>query len=490
MKKTALLFGIALAMGLSACDDMLPNPEVPAYPEFDLFASDDLAIAQAGVSAEAPVPTVDLQAYANTGERVVLADITKLENWPSTYTLMFNVEASTTPDFAKTASFEVAAADGLVAVPAATINSLIYDNFTKDPSDITIYTRISAYAVQGTTTSMRLGGADYLYGEYTYIFKPFTPDRVLDSEYYLMTRVPGTDTWTPMQFLKADAGSSVYDNGQYSVAVDVTVPGLEWAVSYGKPGEKPLVSPVPDPADEDMTHGTLEENLDPVQYATFAEPMSFLVSIDVLANTYTVSLGYKQLYVPGNATSLNPGASNVLSLFTSDYINYSATMRLYGSWFLAAQRSDEGTFFVPAADQTESEKGVISADMAIAADHESTLSATNGLYFVSFNITTLKISAQPVKSIQVIGNFNGWNLETAVEMTSASRFQKWTAKGIELKAGEDFKFCVDHDWALSFGGSATDLKQNGGNLTVDADGTYDITLDFSKQPNTATFTKK
>lgn len=89
MKKTALLFGIALAMGLSACDDMLPNPEVPAYPEFDLFASDDLAIAQAGVSAEAPVPTVDLQAYANTGERVVLADITKLENWPSTYTLMF-----------------------------------------------------------------------------------------------------------------------------------------------------------------------------------------------------------------------------------------------------------------------------------------------------------------------------------------------------------------------------------------------------------------
>ena len=50
---------------------------------------------------------------------------------------------------------------------------------------------------------------------------------------------------------------------------------------------------MPDPADEDMTHGTLEENLDPVQYATFAEPMSFLVSIDVLANTYTVSLGYK-----------------------------------------------------------------------------------------------------------------------------------------------------------------------------------------------------
>lgn len=490
MKKTALLFGIALTMGLTACDDMLPNPEAPTYPEFDLFASDDLAIEQAGVTADAPVPTVDLQTLADAGERVVLADITKLENWPSTYNLMFNFEVSTTPDFAKTANMEVAAADGIVAVPAATINSLVYDNFTKDPSDITIYTRISAYAVQGTTTSMRLGGADYLYGEYNYNLKLFTPERTLSRQYYLMYREPGTQAWQTLQFIKAQPDMSVYDNGLFSVAIDVPAAGYEWAVSTTEPAQAPDISAIPDPEDPDQMHGTLAEGTDPVQTATISQAMSFLVTVDVIANTYTVSYGYKQLYVPGGASSSNPASASVLRLFTDDYINYSATMRLYNAWYLAAQPSSTGVFFIPDGDQETSDAGVITADMKMAEGSDATLSASNGLYFVSFNISTMKIKAQPVKTIQVIGAFNGWSLETAVEMASASRFQKWTAKGIELKAGEEFKFCVDHKWDLSFGGSATDLKQNGGNLSVDRDGTYDIAIDFSKQPNTVTFTKK
>ncbi|MDE6611937.1 MAG: SusF/SusE family outer membrane protein [Muribaculaceae bacterium] len=489
MKKTALLFGIALAMGLSACDDMLPNPEAPTYPEFDLFASDDLAIAQAGASAETPVPTIDLQTLADAGERAVLVDITKLENWPSTYDLVFDFEASLTPDFAKSVNFQATATDGMVAVPAATLNSLVYDNYTHDPSDVIIYTRIAAYAVQGTS-SMRLGGADYLYGEYNYNLKLFTPERVLDTEYYLMYREPGAQQWSTLQFAKADAASSVYDNGLYSVAIDVTAAGLEWAVSYGLPGEKPLVSPVPDPADADNAHGTLNADLDPVQPAILDKPMPFLISIDVLAGTYTVSVAYSQLYVPGGATSNNPAASSVLSLFTNDYVNYTGTMRLYSAWSLAAQRSENGIFFIPAEDQTVSEAGVITTDMTMATGRDKTLTATNGLYYVEFNITTMKIKASPVQSIQVIGNFNGWDLATAAEMTSASRFTKWTATGIQLKAGEEFKFCVDRAWTLSYGGELNDVQQNGANFTVDADGTYDITLDFSKQPNKVTMVKK
>ncbi|MCM1066161.1 MAG: hypothetical protein NC418_01140 [Muribaculaceae bacterium] len=499
MKKSALIFGIALAMGFAACDDMLPNPEPATFPELDLFSSSDLTIEQVNGGET----VIDLQPLADAGERLTLAKVTAIQNFPSSFDLVFRFEVSNTPEFTKTTLVETKLEGDLITVAPSTLNSAIYDTFTHDPGQIQLYTRVAAYAVQGTS-EMRLGGADYLYGKYDYKVTPFTPAVQLGYDYYLMYRPCGTQQWLTLRLNKVEAAASVYDNGQFAGRVEAPAGGIEWTISVGTTDGTSTLNPVPAEATNAIDEGTLTAGAAPEATVLEATNMTpYLVSIDVLKNTYTVSIAYDCLYVPGGATSSSNFAS-VLKLFTNDYVNYDGTMRLYGTYYFTAQPSNDGVVYLLAKETPEEggdpkdteittdANGVVTAQIqAFASAGEGTaFSATNGLYYISVNVGSLKMKVTPVNSIQLIGQFNDWTLETAPELTSASRFRTWSIKGVELKAGEEFKFCVDHAWAVSYGGDINNIVQNGGNLTVDEDGTYDITLDFAKQPNTVKITKK
>ena len=75
----------------------------------------------------------------------------------------------------------------------------------------------------------------------------------------------------------------------------------------------------------------------------------------------------------------------------------------------------------------------------------------------------------------IIGDFEGnsWDHDFAA-MTSAGD-NKWTAE-VELKAGKEFKVRADGAWDNSWG-------KDGGNMTVEADGTYVVTIEFDAQGN-------
>ena len=214
----------------------------------------------------------------------------------------------------------------------------------------------------------------------------------------------------------------------------------------------------------------------------------YLITIDVVNMTYKVTIAFEQLWVPGSATGTS--VKSALKLFTTDYVTYDGTLRLYNDWYISAQSTKKGISFMLDGEQTVSEQGVLKGSLVQVANGEGTnMTAENGLYYIKVNLGTMEYSATPIKQISVIGAFNEWNLETAVDLTPNARFQKWTANGVKLTAGE-YKFCVDHSWTISYGGQADDLVQNGASLMLDEDGTYDIELDFTKQPNKLKITKK
>ncbi len=487
MKKLAFLCGVALALGFTACDDELPNPQPQTNPQLPIFESAGLVLSQAGYGAN---EALNLQAFADQGLKAPLADVTTLVDFPEGFELLFKVEMSDTEDFAKTVTIDATMEDSVVVVPASTINTAISETFTKNPAEITLYTRIAAYAQNGAST-MRLGGKDALYGEYTYKIIPFTPDRLLEEAYVL--RYNAGNGWQTMPMVKTTT-DNVYDNGLFTAQVNVQAPGFEWTVLPASSATGSTLDGILGVAAADVngTEGALVEGEEAV--ANVINKVSpFLITIDVCNLTYKVNLSVENLWVPGGAT----GTSNfnrVLKLFTTDYVNYSGTMVLSSNWYLTGQASNEGLVYMLDGEQAESEAGIYSGNLVQLADASGTkMSISSGLYFISVNLGTLRYSASPIKQISVIGQFNNWDLETAVDMTKASRGAKWTVKDLRMTAGE-YKFCVDHAWALSFGGvekdAVDDIRQNGANLTLDEDGVYDITLDFSKQPNKVTLTKK
>ena len=61
----------------------------------------------------------------------------------------------------------------------------------------------------------------------------------------------------------------------------------------------------------------------------------------------------------------------------------------------------------------------------------------------------------------------------------------------DLNAGDEWKFRANNQWTVSLGGALDNLSPfNGDNLKCEETGTYDIRLDLSTLPWTATVVKK
>ncbi len=85
----------------------------------------------------------------------------------------------------------------------------------------------------------------------------------------------------------------------------------------------------------------------------------------------------------------------------------------------------------------------------------------------------------------LIGDFNGWGADLAMTQSGVI----WSASNVELVAGQGWKLRKDADWAVNRGavgdvepfavtvGEPVEVVNNGKNLTVPADGAYDIYYD-------------
>lgn len=490
MKKIALLLGVALGFGFAACDEFdLPNPPGQSNPEVPVFNSDNLAIAQA-------VETIDLNADKEAGQKVTLAEITKIVDFPEAYDLVFEMELADNEAFEEAVTLATELNDSLVQIEPSDLNKAIYNNFTKDPSDITVYARLAAFAELGAT-KVRLGGEDAWYGnDYKYLVIPFTPEKVIETSYYLLQRAVGATAWDVTSALpfSQTSDASVYDNPVFQIKIDVAAPGIEWAVIPGSSFDAANLDGIMGVVNPEALNGTLTEG-DDITPGLITEVSPYTIKVNIEEMTYNVALAFDYLWVPGNATSTS-NFSRVMRLSTTDYINYSGAVRLRNTWYLTGQPSNTGVVYNLGED--ENNKPVVDPETGIATGHLVNdlsgkgikMTATNGFYYVEANLGTLTYKTSPIETISAIGAFNGWDTASAPELSHNTAFTQWTISGVELEAGSEFKFCVNHAWTLSFGGAYDNLVQNGGNLVAPETGKYDIKLDFSTLPYTCTITKK
>lgn len=80
----------------------------------------------------------------------------------------------------------------------------------------------------------------------------------------------------------------------------------------------------------------------------------------------------------------------------------------------------------------------------------------------------------------VVGSFeaSGWADGNDVAMTE-TEVGVWVSAPVTMAAGNDFKVRANGDWTVNFGLTDDVAAQDGGNLKVEADGTYIVTLDLN-----------
>ena len=104
-----------------------------------------------------------------------------------------------------------------------------------------------------------------------------------------------------------------------------------------------------------------------------------------------------------------------------------------------------------------------------------------GFYQINLDAGNLSYSLTKVETISVIGDFNGWGGD--VDLTYNVEEGCWEGSAEVNTNG--FKFRMNHDWSISWGGNGNgkaydDLTQNNGaNIIVDEAGTYTFKLYIS-----------
>lgn len=496
MKKIAFLFGVALSLGLMSCDDMLPNPPAQSYPEVPVFKAADLVAEQvAGKDA-----AINLSDYIAKGEMVPVAKIVKLDSFPETFTLSMPMEIGSDADFTKTTTISTTIKENVVYATAGAINDAIREVVTKDPQELTVNARFTAFAVNGSAT-MELGGQNYYYLTTGYKVKPVQSISI-ENDYYLVGNFCGWDVTKGIKFKRTVAEGSVYDNPGFQVKVEVAgeytaanpyefkivpasaVKAGNWTGAFGV-----------QPDSIGATTGTLvaaPEAKTEAGQITAEGP--YVIQFNAERLTYSVSTAFEFLYVPGVGSS-NTDFTKVQRLATSDYITYQGVAALNKQWWLTGQPSIKGFNFKTAEGTEQVTKGLVTTgEIQAYPDGKGTkmLIKNKGAYWMNVNLGTMTYKATQLETVGVAGKHNDWDAAKAIQLTPDSKFLVWTGE-VDLDGG--FKISTNGDWNIDFGssaftlGQASTLQYKGGDMSVPA-GTYTVKVDFSVYPNTITVTKK
>ncbi|MDE5624604.1 MAG: hypothetical protein K2I62_08425 [Alistipes sp.] len=126
------------------------------------------------------------------------------------------------------------------------------------------------------------------------------------------------------------------------------------------------------------------------------------------------------------------------------------------------------------------------------ADNEFTLGVgdnmmiAEGLYRWDVDLDAMTAKAVPLTKVGLIGDgVGGWDNDQA-ELVRDPEDGLYKAAGVVCPGGE-FKIRFNSDWDYSLGGTADNLIDNAGNMTIEA-GTYSFALDLTHTPYKLTMT--
>lgn len=203
-----------------------------------------------------------------------------------------------------------------------------------------------------------------------------------------------------------------------------------------------------------------------------AEMESYSNPITITVTPYTTEL--PKLAVPGNHQGWDPPTAPRIASSGFGQTDYEGYVWLDGEFKFVAP-NDAGNFAWGNTDWGDD--GSFSG--VLVESGESNCTATAGYYRVSANTTTLLYNVEPTAwGIVGAATSGGWDNSTALTYNSSTK--KWEGT-VVLTAGE-FKFRANNSWTINLGADSDDdgfMNYGGPNLSVAADGTYNVVLDLS-----------
>lgn len=486
---------------MASCDNFdLPNPPGQTNPEPDaVFENSGIQLAQ----SEA---TLNLVEANKANEDVNVATITVLLNFPAEYELEVQMEIAGDESFSNPVTIGTTIVDNNVMVNPDVLNGAIQESMTKKPGTYEVYARYLAFAVR-ENSRLRLGGLNVYFAEGSkYTVTTLDPVEVFEDAYYLVPcdAAGNLDYSKALKMNNTNSSVSVYDNPEFAVKVNIEesqaagdgylfMIAPQSAVSAtntdGVMGCKPA---------NDLS-GKLEVGADPGAIKIFGP---ILVTINLETKGYSLSYAIENLWPLSGSTQNKP--SDALLLYTNDYIYYTGVSVLNKSWILAGQPDKNGAIIFkqdPDVEPVISEDGFSQTGVLTALSTGTSLRTPNntaGLFWVRANIVLNEYEIYYLSKMSVIGNANGWDLATAVELTNSKDYKTWTATDVPING--EFKINANGAWDVSFSGTQIQDaagekvyqvdKQDGGENLSAPEGVYDVTLDFSTKPYILTLQPK
>ena len=474
------------AFSFAACDNYEePNPTPQTNPQESILKTSDVT-----VSNQLAAETYDLAALNNNNERILVAQVATTE-LPDAFEFLADAQISNN-GFATSTPVEAtveAGEEGFynVYVSPDDLQGSYVGGISKGPKAKDIEIRFLLETKVADQVAV-VGGPTNFYGPYTLNVLPFPSDLVIENAYYLLGTVNGWSVAKAIKFTHSDADP--YDDPVFSIKVDISnddaANGWWWKIvpqSTYETGDwvsaKDAAFGVETNGDEaasGMLMGRTEA--EDCGAGCFKQAGQWLLTINMEELTYAFTSAVDFLYTPGQANGWSQINSQLLG--TKDYVNYAGFAMLDPGGFKFSDAPDwDHTNYGDGGEEGKLSKDGGAGNLTVPAA---------GLYFCKVDISGLTYSTYQITTIGIIGGATpkGWDASTPLTTTDNL---VWTGT-VTLKGGE-FKFRANDDWIVSLGGDLQNLDwDNAPNIASPGEGTYDITLNLSTLPYSATLVKK
>lgn len=492
MKKFIFLSIFALGLGMTSCDDFeYPNPPAQSNPQEEVYDAANLKV-------DAITSPINLETANAANATVKLAVLTSAEGLPEGYNPFFQAYMSASEDFADAKAFATFF-DGTTVYSKPDAMDAVYHEVmgTIDPNAKTVYIRLAAYAYneKGSVKQYRLGGTDTYFGTMSTSVTPFAPDFVVEDSYYLIYS-SDAETWTKdnsIPFTHSDA--SPYDDPNFSLMCNFSAAqlgeGLYWKVipetTYASFDLANGVVIGVVEADSESRSGKLDDSADQLAGWFDLDGMAeFKINMKDLTFSYRTAI--ENFWLAGNdVNGLSWTFADDPTMFTFDYVHYAGVANLDAEFKFSPTNGWKGDFGSDGGLVLKDKDGQVYAEGKATGGGNINVPEP-GFYFISLNYSTKDLSLLKVESMGIIGGFNSWS--ESVDMTASEDNFVYTLTA-DLNEGDEWKFRANGQWTFSLGGDFDNLSPfNGANFKCNETGTYDIRLDLSQLPWTATVVKK
>lgn len=434
-----IFFGLALVASLAACTDDYKDwlsPQVVDQPQTVSFG--DGSITTVGV--------IDLNSITDENVKVcsITAPTASKEGYEPVYTLSIG-----------DATYGISA-DGAMSV--ATLQENIVNQYGNcRPVERDIVATVSMWLSNATTTVKTATSAPFT-------IKAIPKAPVIEAAYYLTGTINGWDN-SDMTYKLTNDGSDPYDNPIFKLRIPAPEDGsnveFKMTPESGIGGDWSGCLAADSEEEGKFNYNNVGDN-----FVIVADPdaLYYDITFDMLEQTWKATpVGFNEfIYEIGNES----GWTEPHPLYGDGTGIYTAVIYLDGEFKFKPNKDDwDGDWEKASGDATS---GTLTPDGGPNVD-----GVAPGFYFIKVDLKEMTYEVKSVSSISIIGTVRG-NWDTDIDMTYNEILKCWEARET-LNAGE-FKFRLNHDWPINWGGDIDNLTQGGDNLKLEADGPYIIRL--------------